>query len=203
MGQIVKNFAGSMKADPRYTLVKECYELGLRVTGMILKGWESSGEEFIKHVLSVVLEKESHIENREELESMMKNFIFYFCESVSVGILKRISQAVGTKDLADTYRRVLEENQTNAYQLIDLSIKLDHLGLPTGDVFRLNEEFKGNIFCRRLLCRLVINHFYLFSSSDQTKQKVCSKLGIKIDHLRQLDFKTSTQKRLPDASRPT
>jgi DNA repair exonuclease SbcCD nuclease subunit len=200
MGQIVKNFAGSMKNDPRYTLVKECYELGLRIVGIIHQSWEQSGERFVCEVLDLVLQKDTSIESREELEKMVKLFIFYFCETIALNVIKRISHAVGTKELAQTYPRVLEANPTNAYKLIDLSVKLDHLGFPTGDVYGLNEAFHDNVFCHRLLSHLVINHFYLFSTSDRVKQRVCNKLGIKIQDLRGIDVRTHSQKRLPKQS---
>lgn len=199
MGQIVKNFAGSLKNNPRYTLVKECYELGLRVVGVILGFWQKDGESFVREVLDVVLEKDMKIEDREELEMTVKSCIFYFCEMVATGMVKRISQAVGTKDLADTYRRVLEKNPSNAYKLIDIAVKLDNVGFPTGDVYSLSEELKNNVFCNRLLCRLVVDHFYLYQTSEQTKQKVCSKLGIKMQDLRGIDIRTDSQKRLPRA----
>ena len=48
MGQIVKNYAGSLTYEPKYTLVKQCYDLGLRVIGVILRAWQQSGEEFVK-----------------------------------------------------------------------------------------------------------------------------------------------------------
>jgi hypothetical protein len=199
MGQIVKNYAGSMKNDPKYQLVKQCYELGLRVVGVIFDLWQKSGDDFVQEIFDVVLQKEENIQTKKDLEEIMKQFIFYFCETVSFGIIKRISHAVGTKDLNDVYEKVLSENPTNAFRLVDLSVKLDSVGFPTGDIYDLNDKFKDNVFCSRLLSRLVIHHFYLFNTSDQVKQKVCDKLGIKMHFLRGVDVKTATQKRLPES----
>lgn len=197
MGQIVKNFAGSLKSSPRYKLVKECYELGLRVVGVILGFWQKDGDSFVREMLDVVLQKDTRIENREELEKSVKSCIFYFCEMIATGMVKRISQAVGTKDLADTYRQVLEKNPTNSYKLIDIAVKLDNVGFPTGDVYALNDQLKENVFCQRLLSRLVVDHFYLYATSYKTKQNVCNKLGIKMQDLRGIDLRTDAQKRLP------
>lgn len=197
MGQIVKNFAGSMKNEPRYKLVKECYELGLRVVGVLLDRWKQTGDQLVREVLDLVLEKETQVETREELEKLVKSLIFFFCETVAKDLIKKIAHAVGTKDLADTYRRVLEDHPTNAYALIDLAVKLDSVGFPTGEVYELNHRFHGKIFCHRVLCRLVLDHFYLFATSDRTKQQVCNKLGIKIEDLRGIDAQSASQKRLP------
>lgn len=197
MGQIVKNYAGSMKNDPKYELVKQCYEIGLRVIGVIFDMWQKSGEEFVQDVLDTVLKKEDNIQTKEELEKLVKQFIFFFCETASFSIIKRISQAVGTKDLNDVYEKVLRENPNNAYYLVDVSVKLDSVGVPTGDIFDLNDKFKDNVFCNRLLSHLVLHHFYLFNTNEQTKQKICAKLGIKMQTLRGIDITTSSQKQLP------
>jgi Calcineurin-like phosphoesterase len=200
LGQIVKNFAGSLKKGTRYDLVTECYELGLRVEGAILKIWQQAGEQFVREVLDIVLLKETHIETREELETLVKGLVFFFCETTATAMVMRISQAVGVKDLASTYREILQKNPVNSYKLINLSVHLDNLGFPTGDVYDLNETFKSNIFCQRVLSRLVIHHFYLFTTSEQVKQQICTKLGIKMRELRGIDVKTETQKRLPERS---
>ena len=200
MGQIVKNYAGSMRNDPAHQLVKQCYDLGLRIIGVIFDVWQKAGEGFVQEVLDAVLLKEDNIQTKEELEKLMKQFIFFFCETASFSIIKRISHAVGTKDLNDVYERVLAENSNNAYHLLDLSVKLDSVGVPTGEIFDLNDKFKDNVFCGRLLAHLVIHHFYLFNTNEQTKQKICAKLGIKIHMLRGIDATTSTQKQLPRKS---
>jgi len=196
MGQIVKNFAGSMRGDPRYKLVRECYELGLRVVGKILLEWKQSGVDLVKEVLDIVIEREDVIESKLELEEMIKAYIFYFSETVALGVIQRISQAVGSKDLVDTYRRVLEENSNNAYKLVDISVRLESLGFPAGDVYALKETFEKNMFCGRLLRRLVINHFYLFNTGERVKQQACEHLGIKIQDLRGMDVRLVDQKRL-------
>ena len=201
MGQIVKNYAGSMRNEPKYQLVKQCYELGLRVVGVIFDIWQKSGEEFVQEVLDMVLRKEDNIQTKEELEKLMKQFIFYFCETTSFNVIKRISHAVGTKDLNDVYEKVLAETPSNAYRLVDLSVKLDSIGVPTGEIYDLNDKFKNNVFCSRLLSHLVLHHFYLFNTNEQTKQKICDKLGIKMQTLRGIDVTTSSQKRLPEKSR--
>lgn len=197
MGQIVKNYAGSMRNEPKFILVKQCYDLGLRVIGAVLTMWQESGEEIVQHALDVILRKEDNIESKQELERLVKQFIFFFCEAVSFSIIKRISHAVGTKDLNDVYNDVLAKNPTNAYRLLDLSVKLDSVGFSTGTIYDLHDQLKGNVFCTRLLSHLVIHHFYLFNTSEQTKQKVCSKLGIKMQTLRGIDVATGAQKRLP------
>jgi hypothetical protein len=66
-----------------------------------------------------------------------------------------------------------------------------------GNVYSLNADLKNNVFCHRLLCRLVVDHFYLYATSYKTKQNACDKLGIKMQELRGIDLRSDSQKRLP------
>jgi hypothetical protein len=198
MGQIVKNYAGSMRNDPKYALVKECYEIGLRVVGVILDAWQQAGPEFVQEVLDVILAKRTDVESKAVLERLLKQFLFLHCEMIAFYMIKQVSHAVGAKDLEETYEHVLSQNPTNAYRLIDYSIKVDRSGFPTAETVALHDRVSGNVFCSRLLSHLAMHHFYLFHTSEQTKQQVCAKLGIRMETLRRAELTTTERKRLPD-----
>jgi hypothetical protein len=201
MGQIVKNYAGSLRYEPKYTLVKQCYDSGLRIIGVILQAWQQAGEEFVRNVLDTILAQRTDIQSKAVLERLLKQFLFLHCELIAFYTVKRISHAVGAKDLEDIYQRALEDKSTNAYHLIDYSIKADRAVFPTTDTVTLADRFSKNVFCSRLLAHLAMHHFYLFHTSEQTKQLVCAKLGIRMESLRRAELTTTQRKRLPDADR--
>ena len=196
MGQIVKNFAPSLRGDPRYTLVKECYDLGLRVIARCLALWKDSSDEFIGDIIDVVLEKNTTVETKEELEAAIKGFIFYFCETIAVNMVKRVSQAVSASELVSTYAEVYSKTPSRSYRMIDIALKLDNPSFPVGDVFNLNDELDREVFCKRMLARLTVDHFYLYRTRDQLKQQVCSRLGIEMKKFREIDYETNETKRL-------
>lgn len=196
IGQVVKNYATSMKGEPRYILVKECYDLGLRVIARCVKMWQEAGDAFVNDLLDIVLDKDTNLESKEELERAIKAFIFYFCETVAVNMVKRVSQAVGSRDLIGTYDELYKKNPVKSYRMIDIAIKLDNPSFPAGDVFALNGSLDKEIFCKRILSRLVVGHFHLYKTKDQLKQQVCSRLGIEIRKFTEIDYKTQSSKRL-------
>jgi hypothetical protein len=114
-------------------------------------------------------------------------------------MLKRISHAVGSLELIPTYKEVLDASPTNAYKLVDMSVKLDTLGFPSNDLVLLNGQLKDNLLCRRLLCKLVVDHIYLFPTDYRTKQRICETLGIAIKELRGIDLVSEAQKRIPSS----
>jgi hypothetical protein len=202
MGQIAKNFSGSLVGPVKFQLVDECYRLGLRVAGMILNVWKDAAETVVNELVDIIFDAfkdDSQLKNitRRELSDKVKALFFFLTESMSFAMLKRISHAVGSVELVPTYREVLSASPSNAYKLVDMSVKLDALSLPTNEVVALNKELKDNTLCSRLLCRLVVDHIYLFSTDYKTKQRICEALGIPIKELRGIDIVSEAQKTLP------
>ena len=200
LGQVVKNFPGSLVGTDKLALVKQCYELGLRTISMVLDLFKSNSGGFLELVLDRVVESHPELKDqakRAELEKNLKNFLFWMVESCCFGLVKRISHAVGHSQLGETYAEVQQSMNTNAVALIDISIQLDNLGIPEHILEQLSKRFNGNIFCERLLRQIVVQHFYLFPTKESTKQKICSTLDIPILKLRGIDVKSRKEKLAP------
>jgi hypothetical protein len=202
MGEIVKNFSGSLVGDVKFNLINECYQLGLRVAGFVLELWKEDPEKLINQMVDWILDgMKDHEEinrlTRQELSDLVRSLFFSLSEATTFGLLKRISRAVAAVELVPTYRQVLEANPVNSFRLVDMSIKLDMLKLPSKEVVTLHGQFKENIFAARLLRRLVVDHLYLFPTDYKTKQQICSSLDIPIKEARGIDATHEDQKRLP------
>jgi hypothetical protein len=196
LGQLVKNFPGSLKGTDKHNLIKESYALGLRTVTMLFGVFHDNPDELIDLVVDRVIEQHPKIKDRTELKKRVRMFMYWIMEASSLGMVKRISQAVGHSQLSETYRDLKDEADSNALALINISIQLDNLGFPETDLKNLKRRFSGNIFCERLLKQLAIQHFYLFPTNESTKQRVCSTLEIEIGSIRKIELKTRDQKRL-------
>lgn len=201
MGQIVKNFSGSLVGEIKFQLVDECYRLGLRIAGVMLDLWKGDPEKVVNEMVDLILESIKDDDNlrqttRQELADLVRGLFFYLTEATMFGILKRISHAVGAVELVPTYREVLDANPVNSFKLVDMSVKLDTLTLPSKNVVKLSDELKNNFLCSRLLRRLVVHHIYLFPTDYKTKQRICEALDIPIKEVRGIDVAYKEQKRL-------
>jgi len=201
MGQIVKNFSGSLVGEVKFQLVDECYRLGLRVAGFILGLWKDDPEKVVSEMVDMILESikdEDELKNitRLELTELVRSLFFSLTEATAFGLLRRISHAVGAIELVPTYREVLNANPVTSFKLVDMSVKLDTLKLPTKEVVNLNSELKENILGTRLLRKLVVHHIYLFPTDYKTKQQICESLGIPIKQARGIDVAFEEQKRI-------
>ena len=202
LGQLVKNFPGSLQGDDKLALVTECYALGLRTVSMLFDLFQHDVEGFVDFVYGRLIKKHPDIRDREELKSKVRKFMFWMIESASFGMVKRISQAVGHSQLGEIYREVREQDESNATALVDIAIRLENLGFPEDRLKELAAKFHKNFFCGRVLRQLVVEHFYLFPTLESTKQKVCEALKIEIKRIRHIDVKAGDERRAPRASLP-
>lgn len=201
MGQIAKNFSGSLVGEVKFELVNECYRLGLRVAGLILGLWKDDPEKVVTEMVDMILDSVKDDDDlkkitRHELTDLLRSLFFFLTEATTFGLLKRISHAVGTVELMPTYREVLNANPVTSFKLVDMSVKLDTLKLPTKEVVRLNGELKENVLGSRLLRKLVVHHLYLFPTDYKTKQRICESLDIPIRQSRGIDVAFENQKRI-------
>ena len=186
VGQVLKNFYGSITGNVKTEIAKECYRLGLRCLTEMFEIMEGHREELLQAIVEE-LRSEHPNETSAELIKRASKTVAGMAHVISYGFIRRISHSVGQQELMQTYRRVQEEEGSVAVALINASIQLDHtVEFPEAEVAELNARLENNPFAASLLRHLVLNHFYLFPVQAATKQKVCEKLGIPIANAKPL-----------------
>jgi hypothetical protein len=117
----------------------------------------------------------------------MLNFIFLY----------KTSNAVASEHLGDVIHKVVKENPSLSYKLIELGTKLELPGkMPIEEIRHLKQETEGNVFARRILETFVVHHMYMFKTGIKDKQRVGEILGIEIGIQRRIDLKSQHQKRI-------
>jgi predicted phosphodiesterase len=193
LGQVVRNFAGSLKANSKNSLADECVSLGLRSINYMFGLLQENIDDVVEYVKSRLREKNENIADIE-IEERAKLLIFFLCEASASGVTRRIATDIGSPDLTITYEELLKQNPTAAYAMVDLAIKMDHRAdFPADEVIALGERLSTNVFAKAVLCELVVGHFYLFRVPEPIKQRVCEKLGIGI---KQAKLQNPAHKRL-------
>ena len=207
MGQILRNFPGSLRRDIKREITTECYLIGLRSLNYMLSNIESNIDES-RQFLAQIIQNVRKIENRNVVEEQADRMLYDLCFGFSYWIIKRISNAVGTEDLEETFKEIQIEEAPMAQKLIDLSIKLDHFrSIPQIEIdsvfdaltkkiyrpannerkhsssskldFKSNQAFDvTNSFAYGIFRHLICNYFYLYTADRSKRQSICSKLGI-------------------------
>lgn len=194
LGQILKNYYGSIRGDHKITLASEAYNLGLRSLDSFLSVINTHSESLINEIEKIIEEK--HVTSNEEITKLATHFVFNLCCAISYQFIKKVSSSVGSDKLSDTFRRVLHSNNTVAVKLIDLSIKLDHKQvIPVSEIEQLKNELKNNnLIGYSLLRGLVINHLYMFKINFREKQRICKLLNISIESYRKKELMNANKR---------
>jgi hypothetical protein len=124
LGQVLRNFPGSLEGPLKLDITRECYLLGLRSIRALLNLAEVNIEGMRQYIAELIAERTGL--GDQELASKTQSAIIWLTGIFTVGTIKRVSYAVGHRDLAATYEKLLAANGDLPTRVIDVAIKLDH-----------------------------------------------------------------------------
>jgi hypothetical protein len=178
LGQILKNFPGSLESSLKLTVTKACFSLGLRACTSLYGLIRENERSILLDIIGLVRERHPSM-NEEDAERRARETLVGMARGVAFGLIKKVSLAVGAPDLAATFDQVVNEFRTDSVRLIHASLDLDHAGaFPVNQIKKLASDYRSKPLPLWVLKTLVVNHFYLFPVNYQTKQLVCGTLEI-------------------------
>jgi hypothetical protein len=132
----------------------------------------------------------------EKRNDVARAAVFQLVSTVTFGAIYKTAISVGSQHLNEIVSSVAASRDTTTYRLIELAAKLESHGrLPQPLISRLKQRTDANAFGRRILQHLIVNHLYMFKSTEAEKQRVCQDLGISVARQRGIDLKTKDSKR--------
>lgn len=191
LGQLLKNFSGSIKGESKLEVAEECYFLGLRSLRALITVLEPHMEDIVG-LISKQLEKFEH--DPKERQKKARKFVSLLVEGVALSFIKKISGSIGSESLRPIYDELVAKHQTLSVRLVDLSVKLDHFQkFPEHEFDILIDEVAAkNLFGTLILRHLAFDHFYRYPTPRAIKQKYCGRLGIEIKTINLLEYKRSS-----------
>ncbi len=188
LGQIVRSFAGSIDGVMKEYIVNECYLLSLRIISLATKGLEYNSKEIFEVFKSRFPDKFNGKNDERDINLVISLLV----QNIATTIISRLSFVLGARKLSLTYLDVLN-NTTELkipYQIIDLSIHLDHFrSFPTKKIDDIIDQTRRNFFARSVLRRLIWRHLYLYRVPYHIKHSICSKIDIAITKATDIDYK--------------
>ncbi len=180
IGEITKNYAGSLDGDITYGLVKNTYGLGLRSLKNIVDMFEEHHDLLIEHLCEQISKK--GIVNDANIKTTVSRSVFQLFSNVSTDFIKKIAKAIGTKDLKQVYLDISEKEPNNkAYEIIKVAIDLNFIGgLNEAKLIAFHKklEHDKNLLTDSILKHLVLEHLYMYENDQSKKTSVCKRLGI-------------------------
>jgi hypothetical protein len=175
MGQVIRNFPGSLPGPEKLVILKSTYLLGLRLLRSLLRMLETATGQF-RESLTGALEGAKHKVTDEKIRELVDALLVLLSRLCTLSVLKRISGSVGVADLEGAYKETLElVGTSSATNLIDIGIKLDHSPeFPIDQIRSLHRAFAKNAFADTVLADLVTAHIMVFDVDRRIRQSMAS-----------------------------
>ncbi|MEK4444125.1 MULTISPECIES: metallophosphoesterase family protein [unclassified Niallia] len=180
IGQILKNYYGSMKGEEKKNLCSEAFTIGLRTANSIIGDLKNNKDSLIEFITDLIISKEGDANlSNEEITKRSKRILYNMSKLVISGTIMKVSLSVGSKELDETLRKVEDVLDINSARLINAAIKLEHYDqFPYDDIKNLYKLLNDNKIGQDLLRDFVKRHLYMFKTDFKEQQKICSSVGI-------------------------
>lgn len=196
LGQIVRNYYGSIKNPDKERLITHIFDGPLRAMSGFFKYIHGSREGLVKDV-EAALRRDYGDQLDTDVKALAKKIVFDIVGLATFNFVYKAATATASEHLRPVIRALTKRNDSNAYKLIELATELEFPGnIPFERIEALGQETQKNIFVHRLLETMVVRHLYMYRTTDADKQRLCSKLGIDIKFQRGIDFRAREMKKL-------
>jgi hypothetical protein len=201
LGQITKKYWGELDGDLKIKLATETYFLGLR-TMTFVRSIILDNQEGIIKLLKASVEKKmlrdkhlvTNYDIKEYVKSNANQYLFKLAFLSIYGIIKRVSNSIGSKKIANTLAKLIENNPYNSVKLIDISIKLDYRYAFPWNELDDTDYITSNRLSYLIKQNLITHYLYIYETNHSKKVKIANKYKIKIKDQLVID-KTSRVKR--------
>lgn len=183
LGQICKNYYADLKGVDKLEVMEEAYSIGLRA----LSSFFSLIEKHHDFLVSWITAKTKEKSDAGLIKKNTNLIVFMLTSLLSLGFIKKISNAVGSEKLLDTFDEMLIKQNTNSVNLIDVSIRLDYFkSIPFNSIEKCKKRFDNNLLCMSVLRELVRRYMYMFDTDATERQKIARLLNFTMQEQRRI-----------------
>lgn len=177
LGQIAKNYYGSLKGRTKYNLIDETIKLGMRTLNSFIRDMDKHKGVLIDNVRYVITKKS--VVEPHKISSICNRILFNFATLISYTFIYKTSKSIASKNLKPIYDSIYADNRQISTKLINISSQLNFPdGLNVKEISIFYSEIRGNKIAESTLKLIVMNHLYMFDVQFNIKQQICSQLGI-------------------------
>ncbi|MFC9542949.1 metallophosphoesterase [Lysinibacillus sp. NPDC056959] len=179
LGQILRNYYGSLKGPEKYELSKHHFNLGLRLNKWIINQIENAAP-MLNDSIANILSNKNNV-SREKAISIANQFIYVIASIITRNNIWKIVNSGGTPDLNNTYIRISDEENSVAVNLITLLIKIEYYEeFPYKRLDKFVKDNISNVIVMKIVSDVVKRYIYLNELTYNDKQKICQIAHLKL-----------------------
>ena len=198
LGQVLKNYYGSLRVDTKLGVAEEAVDVGLRALKLYLDLCLFGEEKIIGMLVQIKGEyerkfvKERLRHSEDELRVWARNALFSVMRKIGRSVVLRVSRAVSARQLRPTLTKLTERNDSIAYGFVELAALLDRPGaIPRSQIDKMANSLKSNVFGTQVLQDMVARRVYRYPTDYGDRQWLADKLGFSIVRQRYTDIDQS------------
>lgn len=184
IGQILKNYGGTIDGETKETLLNSAYSVSLKA-GKILSDIVIDEKE---DLISFLVKSLKEIERKESvsqtnLQNKARKIVFDFVGLIYSSIIQKAIVDTGTKRMISTYEDYLKESDNTAIKLIIAGSLLEntYLNQSEKNIEELYEHSENNFMVKNIVRNMVGKHLYMFDIPFNRRQQICKKYSIEYD----------------------
>lgn len=141
LGQMLRSYAGQIKAEDQVELAETCFNLSMRSLNFIVTYLSDNADE-----ISTILH--DSIKNKAKIEEQdIRNLIYYIAQNVTVNVIERTANSVGAEDLRLVFKAIIEKDGSLRTSFLDYVIKLHYANLlPVRELREMATNVEKNRF---------------------------------------------------------
>jgi predicted phosphodiesterase len=178
LGQILKNFPGTLKGDQKTRITKAVFGVALRTLTVLLDTIRNQPFEYVAQIVEALRREHPEMTTRSLVLTALDT-VYLHIYLASFGMTQRAATSVGASMLEPVFTEIADADDAPSVQLISMALRLERAGtFPEERVKRLSEALGDNPLAHRVLRGLVVTRFHLFDTDAQIKRSICKLLGI-------------------------
>lgn len=196
LGQIVKNYYGSLDRQMKKELIQGVFDTPLRFLKFIFGLMHSDSDAFVSEVEKIITKKSPEMVALNKRQ-IARNVAFNLIGQICTGMLFRSAANVSSDKLNDDIFDLVKTNESPAYELLAIGAKfISPKNLPLEKIKKLALELKSNPLAFGILQSMGAIHIHQFHLKIEDRQKLCQFLGIDIDSSQVIEYRTKETKLL-------
>ncbi|MBL3826570.1 MULTISPECIES: metallophosphoesterase, partial [unclassified Marinobacter] len=194
LGQIIKNYYGSLEREKKKDCLKEVFEGPLRMLRFIFDKLLRDPQLFVKE-LETTLEERGEGKSSADREAIARKVAFNIIGMICTGVVLKTGQFVASDKLNEEISELVLENPSNSFDLIEAASRLSRPGaLQVPKLTKLSKSLEKNNFAFTVFQSLIVYYLHMFHTSEKEKQQLCQIAKIKLSAARSIGYGKGLEK---------
>lgn len=184
LGQILKNYYGSITRVKKYEYLVEAVDAPLRLLGFIMRELIDDPDRMVDSIEERVMELEKDFD-KDKVRKVAAGIISEFIGAICTGVIAKSAESIASDKLREDFHNVVQEKDKSSYDLVQAAIWLmSPSTLNLDKMKRVVRRLDGSHLALKVFQNLALYHIHMFHTSEADKQSLGRLVNINLKGIR-------------------